>query len=453
MDYAATAYMDERVKKAMEPYWIEEFGNPSALYKEGRDARMAVENARADVAKMIGARDGEIIFTNGGTESDNLAIFGVAGGTNLNCLLSSRRYPRTGWSDDSESKQFKPCSACGANSEGKLSGSTYSDDDSEFKQAKPVKNPPHIITTKIEHHAVLRACKKLEKEGFEITYLKTDKHGLITPKQIIDALKNKTLAISVMYANNEIGTIEPIADIGKAILKWKKENKRKPDQPPFFHTDACQAAGYLDLNVNKLHVDLLTINGSKIYGPKGVGVLYKSDHVKLEPMLFGGGQEFRFRAGTENVQGIVGTAKALEIADKTKEKEIKRLTKLRDYFIKEATKQIPNTTPNGHPELRLPNNVNLTFLGVEGEALLLYLDEYGISASTGSACTSESLDPSHVILALGRPYEYAHGSIRFSLGRCTKKGDIDYVLEILPRLVEKLREISALSRKPQAVKP
>ena len=405
MDHAAATPVDSVVLQTMMPYLNEKFANPGALHSQGREVKIDVDSARKQISDIFNTQPRNIIFTASGTESDNLAILGVSRASSKYQVTSNKKFSN------------------------------------------------HVVTTKIEHHAVLRACKKLEKEGFEITYLKTDKHGLITPKQIIDALKNKTLLISVMYANNEIGTIEPIADIGKAILKWKKENKRKPDQPPFFHTDACQAAGYLDLNVNKLHVDLLTINGSKIYGPKGVGVLYKSDHVKLEPMLFGGGQEFRFRAGTENVQGIVGTAKALEIADKTKEKEIKRLTKLRDYFIKEATKQIPNTTPNGHPELRLPNNVNLTFLGVEGEALLLYLDEYGISASTGSACTSESLDPSHVILALGRPYEYAHGSIRFSLGRCTKKGDIDYVLEILPRLVEKLREISALSRKPQAVKP
>jgi len=387
MDHAAATYLDEKVKKAMEPYWIEKFGNPSALHKEGREARQALENARGEIAQTIGARPEEIIFTGGGTESDNLAVFGVA------------RYA------------LKMMS--GAENE----------------------KPPHIITTKFEHHAVLSPCEFLEKDGFAVTYLPVGEDGIVNPKDVENALRPETILVSVMYANNEVGTIQPVAEIGK-ILKNHKA---------LFHTDACQAAGYLDLNVGKLGVDLMTLNGSKIYGPKGIGLLYAKRGVKLEPISRGGQQERRMRPGTENVPAIVGLAEALKIAQEEKEKESKRVAELRNYFIKRILEEIQKTFLNGHPETRLPNNVNISILGVEGEAVVLYLDEYGIACSTGSACTSESFEPSHVILALGKPRAYAHGSVRFSLGKRNTKKDIDYTVDTLKGVVEKLRSISAVS--------
>ena len=244
-----------------------------------------------------------------------------------------------------------------------------------------------------------------------------------------------------MYANNEIGTIEPIAEIGKALLKYNA-TQRAGKQRVLFHTDACQAAGTLDLNINRLHTDLLTLNGSKIYGPKGVGVLYKKKDVKIQPLIIGGGQEFGLRAGTENVAGIIGLAEALRLAQNNKEKENARLTALREYFLQGLIKKIKNIKLNGHQTQRLPNNLNVSILNVEGEAMLLYMDEKGIQAATGSACTSQSLEPSHVLLSLDLPYEIAHGSLRFTMGHNTTKTDIDYVLKVLPEIVEKLREIS-----------
>ncbi len=381
MDHSATTYLDPRVKKAMENFGFEKFGNPSSIYKEGREAKKAVESARSEIARIIKAKLEEIIFTSGGTESDNLAIFGVAG---------------------SESKQFKH----------------------------------HIITTKFEHHAVLNPIKFLEKQGFQITYLDVGKEGIVNPKDVEKALRPETILVSIMYANNEIGTIQPIADIGK-ILKNHKA---------VFHTDACQAAGYLDLNAEKLGVDLMTINGSKIYGPKGVGLLYARKGIKLEPLMRGGEQEKKIRPGTENVPGIIGLASALRISQKEKNKEAKRLAALRDYFIKRLTAEIPKIFLNGHSKIRLPNNINVSILGTEGESIVLFLDELGVACSTGSACTSEKLEPSHVIMALGKSYEYSHGSVRFTLGRCNTKKDIDYVMKILPQVVKKIRNISATWR-------
>jgi len=386
MDHAAAAPMDKRVKKAMEPYWTENFGNPNAIYKEGLIARSAVETARKDIAKILGARVKEIIFTNGGTESDNLAIFGIA-------------------------KNFK-------------SG--------------------HIITTKFEHHAVLNSCKRLEKEGFEVTYLDVGKEGVINPKDVAKVLKPETILVSIMYANNEIGTVQPIREIAKAIRDFKKKNGAVF---PLFHTDACQAPSYLDINVERLGVDLMTINGSKIYGPKGIGLLYAKNGIKLEPLLYGGEQERKLRPGTENVPAIVGLAEALKIADKDREKESARLVKLRDYFINRLLGEIPKTVLNGHPAQRLPNNINVSILDAEGESIVLYLDEAGVSCSTGSACTSESLEPSHVILAIGKPHAYAHGAMRFSLGRSTTKKDIDYVMKVLPDIIKKLRMFSPVNIK------
>ena len=378
--------MDKRVKKAMELYWTENFGNPNALYKEGLIARNAVETAREDIAKILGARAKEIIFTNGGTESDNLAIFGVV-------------------------KNFKN---------------------------------GHIITTKFEHHAVLNSCKHLEKEGFEVTYLDVSKEGVVKPEDVKRALRPETILVSIMYANNEIGTVQPIREIAKVIRDFKKKNK---SNFPLFHTDACQAPGYLDINVERLGVDLMTINGSKIYGPKGIGLLYAKNGIKLEPLLYGGEQERKLRPGTENVPAIAGLAEALKIADQDREKESMRLVKLRDYFINRLLGEIPKTVLNGHSAERLPNNINVSILDAEGESIVLYLDEAGVACSTGSACTSESLEPSHVILAIGKPHAYAHGAMRFSLGRSTTKKDIDYVMKVLPDIIKKLRMFSPVNIK------
>ena len=442
--------MDKRVKKAMEPYWTENFGNPNAIYKEGLIARNAVETAREDIAKILGARAKEIIFTNGGTESDNLAILGIAREAKQN--FSRFTLPRSGaGSDASQNFVLLPLLV------------------------------PHIITTKFEHHAVLNSCKRLEKEGFEVTYLDVGKEGVINPKDVDKALRPETILVSIMYANNEIGTVQPIREIAKVIRDFKKKGvigvakqnfSRLPAGEagftlprngagsdasqnfvlprlstvfPYFHTDACQAPGYLDINVERLGVDLMTINGSKIYGPKGIGLLYAKNGIKLEPLLYGGEQERRLRPGTENVPAIVGLAESLKIAEQEREKESTRLVKLRDYFINRLLGEIPKTILNGHSAERLPNNINVSILDAEGESIVLYLDEAGVACSTGSACTSESLEPSHVILAIGKPHAYAHGAMRFSLGRSTTKKDIDYVMKVLPDIIKKLRMFSPVN--------
>ncbi|MDO8668059.1 MAG: cysteine desulfurase family protein [bacterium] len=392
LDNAATTPTAKEVLKAMTPYFFDVLGNPSALHFDGRRAKGALGLARQQVAKIINAESAEIIFCGSGTESDNLAILGAA-------------------------RLYKPKGA-------------------------------HLLTTNIEHHAVLHSVERLEnKEGFKVSILGVEENGIINSKKIFANISPETILISVMYANNEIGTIQPIKKIGGLIKKWKQKNNRGPTEPPFFHTDACQAAGYLDLDVKKLGVDLMTLNGSKIYGPKGVGVLYVRRGISLEPLIFGGGQERGLRSGTENLAGIVGFAKALELAQKNRKKEISRLTILRDYFFKQILKNIPKTFINGDLKNRLPNNVNVSILDIEGEAMLLYLDEAGVSASTGSACDSSRLEPSHVILALGRPYEYAHGSLRFTLGKQTTKKEIDYTVKELKRVTEKLRKISPLNFK------
>lgn len=390
LDHAATTPVDPIVKKAMEPFYCDQFANPSGICASSRKVNGALNDARRTVAQILGTLPDTIIFTGGGSESDNLAIFGVA-----------RKH----------SKQGK-----------------------------------HIITTKFEHHAVLHPMQQLEKDSFMVTYLDVDEFGFVTPEQVIKAIRPDTILISIMYANNEIGTVEPIADIGRALLKYRKE---RATSFPYFHTDACQAAGALDLNVEKLHVDLMTLNGSKIYGPKGVGILFKRRDIDIQPLIFGGSQELGMRAGTENVPGIIGIARALELATEIKDKEIKRLRNLTSYFWKRIREEIPKVRLNGAEigEKRLPNNLNVSILDVEGEALLLYLDEYGIACSTGSACTSHSLEPSHVLLACGLPYEYAHGSLRFTLGKATTKKEIDYVMKYLPEIVKKLREISPVHLK------
>ncbi|MFA6424384.1 MAG: IscS subfamily cysteine desulfurase [Candidatus Magasanikbacteria bacterium] len=388
LDHAATTYCDPEVVKAMLPYFTDIYGNPSSLYHKGREANGVLNDSRRTVAKLINALPENIIFTGGGSESDNMAIYGVA-----------RAHEHKG---------------------------------------------KHIITTEIEHHAVLHPLEDLQKQGWEVTYLKVDKQGFINTDDLVKAIRPETVLISIMYANNEVGTIEPIAEIGREILKYRKENNTPY---PFFHSDACQAAGYLNLDVEKLHVDLMTINGSKMYGPKGVGMLYVRRGVRLKPLIVGGTQERRLRAGTENVPAIVGFTKAFELAQQRIDSETKRVGDLTKYMWSELQNKIPKLKLNG-PELgdrRLPNNLNVTFIDVEGEAMLLYLDEYGIMCSTGSACTSESLDPSHVLLAMGLPYEYSHGSLRFTFGHCNSKKDIDYMMEYLPDIIKQLREISPVN--------
>ncbi|MBN1494606.1 cysteine desulfurase NifS [Candidatus Peregrinibacteria bacterium] len=375
-DYAATTPCDPRVLKKMEPFFTMNFGNPSSIHQSGQIAKIAVDTARVDIAKILGCSPEEIYFTSGGTESDNIAILGTA-------------------------------------------------------RANAHKGK-HIITSTIEHHAVLHPCEQLEREGFEVTYINCDKDGIINPDEVKKTIRKDTVLVSIMYANNEIGTIQPIWKIGRYC-----KNKQIP-----FHTDACQAAGTLEMNVDKLIVDLMTLNGGKIYGPKGIGVLYIRKHTNIWPVMYGGEQEKRLRPGTENVPAIIGLAEALKLTQKDKEKENKRLTDLRDMLIKGILAKIPKVQLNGHPEKRLPNNVNVSILDIEGEAMLLRLDMLGIAASSGSACTSGSLDPSHVILALGHSYEIAHGSIRFTLGKYTTKKDIEYLLKVLPKVVEDLRKIS-----------
>ncbi len=368
----------------MLPYLQENYGNPSSFHMMGKAAKDAIDEARDQVAKVLSARADEILFTSGGTEANNLALLGVA------------------------------------RSAGK----------------------GHIITTTIEHPSVLEAIEHLEKkEGFRATYLPVDRDGKVSASDVVAALSDDTILVSLIYANNEIGTVQAIGEIGNAL------KKARPNV--LFHTDACQASGVLDLNIEKLHVDLMTLNAGKIYGPKGTGALYVKRGVKIMPLQFGGAQEKGLRPGTENVAGIVGFVTALQIADEGRSEEGSRLVPLRDKLINGILTTIPKTRLNGHATDRLPNNVNISFMDLEGEALLLYLDAQGVYASTGSACTSASLDPSHVILALGMPYEVAHGSIRFTLGRSTTEADIDYVLEVLPPLVEKLRSMSPVRVDPK----
>ena len=384
LDYASTTPTDPKVVKAMEPYWTKYYGNPSSLYQLGLKSKEAITEAKLKISQLLNCQSDEIIFTGGGTESINLALKGV-----MNKVKDG-----------------------------------------------------HIITSATEHHAVLHTTDSLKKSGHSVSILPVDAEGLIKLTDISKAIKNNTRLVSIMMANNEIGVIQDIQKIGALLERLNKTRLEKNLPKIYFHTDACQASGVLDLDVKKLHVDLLTINGSKTYGPKGVGALYIKTGTIIGPIIDGGGQENNLRSGTENVPGIVGLATALELTNKSKTKENARLTKLRDQLIKGILKNIPKTILNGHPSKRLPNNVNISILDVEGEAMLLYLDEVGIQASTGSACTSTTLDPSHVIRALGCPYEVAHGSMRFTLGKYTTATDIKYVLKHLPEIVKHLRAAS-----------
>ena len=378
LDNAATTRVRPEVAAEMMPILTEVYGNASSVHSFGREAKKALEKARSQVAAAIGAKKEEIYFTAGGSESDNWAIKGIAHALR--------------------------------------------------------KKGTHLITTAIEHHAVLHTCQALEKEGFEVTYLPVDEYGLVTPEQVEAAIRPDTILVSVMMANNEIGTIEPVAEIGAVCKK----------HGVLFHTDAVQAIGHVPVDVKAMNIDLLSLSGHKFYAPKGVGALYIRTGVRPLNLIDGGAQERNRRAGTENLPAIVGMGKAIELICAEMEEDGRRLTALRDKLIAGILEKIPESRLNGHPTRRLPGNVNVSIRYIEGEALLLSLDMAGIAASSGSACTSGSLDPSHVLLAIGLPHEIAHGSLRLSLGHETTEEEIDRVLEELPRIVERLRAMSPL---------
>lgn len=378
MDNAATTKLSPDVLNAMMPYLTDIYGNASSVHAFGREAREGVEHARNQVAAAINASPDEVFFTAGGTESDNMAIKGVA-----------------------------------------------------HKYAKKGK---HIITTAIEHHAVLHTCEVLEKEGYEVTYLPVDEDGLISVEQVRAAMRDDTILVTVMFANNEVGTIEPIAEIG-ALCR---------ERNVLFHTDAVQAVCHIPIDVKAMNIDLMSISAHKFHGPKGIGALYCRKGIVLEPVIVGGAQERKRRAGTENVAGIVGLGAAIERAHKNMAADMARVSALRDKLISGILKDIPHVKLNGHPTQRLPQNVNFSIRYIEGESILLMLDINGIAASSGSACTSGSLDPSHVLLAMGIPHEIAHGSLRLTLSDMTTDEEVDYVLETLTKTVKRLRDMSPL---------
>ncbi|MBR0596578.1 cysteine desulfurase NifS [Sinanaerobacter chloroacetimidivorans] len=380
LDYSATTPVKKEVLEAMLPYFTEKFGNPSSLYGIGLSAKSDLSEARAKVAKLIGTDEREIYFTSGGTEADNWAVIGTA-------------------------------------------------------RAKKAKGN-HIITSKIEHHALLHTCEYLEKEGYEVTYLDVDSKGFINLTDLENAITDKTILISIMFANNEVGTIQPIKEIGEIAKK----------HGILFHTDAVQALGNVPIHAHELGIDMMSMSAHKIYGPKGIGALYIRKGVVIPNLLNGGAQENKRRAGTENMAGIMGFAKAAELAEANLDEHIESITSLRNYFAKEITSKIEDIDINGDMEKRLPGNINLTFNYVEGEALLLYMDAKGIAASTGSACSSASFTPSHVLRALGLPLEKIYSSIRFTVGDFTTKDDIDYAVEEIVKIVEKLRSFSAFNK-------
>ena len=383
LDHAATTPTHPDVLKAMLPHFSDSFGNPSSIYSYGQEAKGAIEEAREKVAALIGAREDEIVFTSGGTEADNFAIKGAA----------------------------------------------FAHQDKRN----------HIITSAIEHHAVLETCHFLERRGFKVTCLAVDGYGLVDPADLREALTEKTVVVSIMHANNEIGTVQPIRELS-AIAR---------EAGAYFHTDAVQTTGHIPVNVDELGVDLLSMSAHKFYGPKGIGALYVRKGTRLIPFMHGGGQERNRRGGTENVAGAVGLGRAAEIARQEMPEEGPGLSILRDCLIKRILEQIEDTRLNGHPQERLPNNVNVSISYVEGESMLLNLDLEGICASTGSACSSSSLEASHVLLALGLTHEEAHSSLRFTMGKGTTEEDIDRVMETLPRIVAKLRAMSPLLKSRQ----
>ncbi|MEM2936650.1 MAG: cysteine desulfurase NifS [Candidatus Bathyarchaeia archaeon] len=382
MDYGAAMPLDPRVLEAMMPYFTQVYGNPSSVHSLGREPRLALEDSRSKIAQLVGAKtSGEIVFTSGATESNNLALKGVA----------YRNRNRGN----------------------------------------------HIITTTIEHMSVLNPCKSLGKEGFEITYVPVDHQGMVNLEKLEEAINDRTILISVMYANGEIGTIQPIKEIGK-IAK---------DHQVYLHVDGVAAVGKVPVNVEEENIDLLTISSNDMYGPKGVGALYIKRGTRIQPIMHGGGQEGGLRSGTENIPSIVGMGKAAEIAQAEMESEGRRLSYLRDRLIRGVLENVKDSHLNGHPTKRLPNNANLRFSYIEGESLILSLDMLGIQVSSGSACTSKTLEPSHVLLAIGLAHEEAHGSLLFTLGKQNTEEDVDYVLEALPSVVKRLREISPLAPK------
>ncbi|MFA4871911.1 MAG: cysteine desulfurase family protein [Patescibacteria group bacterium] len=404
LDNSATTPIDPRVLKEMLPYLKENFGNASSLHYAGLDNRVAVDRAQAKLAKFLNGDKEEVYFTSGATESDNMAIFGP-----IRAL--QRRYPGKKW---------------------------------------------HIIISQIEHDAVLAAGKEMEKEGVEVTYLPVNSRGLVEIEALQDAIKNNTVLISIMYVNNEVGTIQPIAEIGKLISEINKKRKSGRDslrgkddlQKIYFHTDATQALAYYPCDVQKLAVDLLSLSGHKIYGPKGVGAIYIKNGTPFLPIIFGGHQQNNIRPGTYNVAGIVGLGQAVELLSdqKAREKENKKIRELRDYLVK-MIMRIPHLAVNGDTRKRAPNNASFIIEGVEGESALLMLSEKGIAVSTGSACSSGSLEPSHVLLAMGIKPELAHGSLRVTLGRFNKKSDVDVFIKELPPIVAKLRKMSPIKIK------
>jgi cysteine desulfurase len=382
MDHGAGMPLDSKVFEAMKSYFRENYGNPSSSHSSGNVVRMAMESAREKVARLVAAeKPQEVIFTSGGTESNNLAIKGAA-----------------------------------------------------YRNRE---KGNHIITTAIEHISVINICKFLQKQGFEVTYVPVDKQGMVDLEKLEEAINDKTILISVMYANGEIGTIQPIREIGKLA----QENK------VIFHVDAVAAAGKVPINVKEENIDLLSLSSNDLYGPKGVGALYIKAGTKIQPIIQGGGQERGLRSGTENIPGIVGMGKAAEIAKKEMKAEGKRLTALRDKLIKGVLDKIEYSFLNGHPTERLSSNANLRFSYIEGESLILGLDMYGVQVSSGSACTSKTLEPSHVLLAIGLAHEEAHGSLVFTLGKQNLEEDVDYVLEVLPDVVKRLRSLSPLTPK------
>lgn len=387
LDHASTTPVDQSIIRTMAPYWSITAANPSALHRGGVAAKNALQEARKKVASILGGHADEIIWTSGGTESDNLAIIGTV------------------------------------------------------RAAKHFVSKPHVVTTVIEHAAVLESCRALEREGVSVTYVPVDATGIVSPKAIKAALRSNTVLVSVMYANNEIGTIQPIREIAKEIRHFKKHRAKQPKDEaalyPLFHTDAVQAANYLDISVARLGVDMLSLNGSKIYGPKGIGMLWKKRSVALEPMIYGGQQERGLRAGTENVPLAVGFVTALSLAEKMKIKETARLAKLRDYFFTRIAKEFPNAIINGDMKERLPNNVNVSFPGYESDFLIIELDACGIAVSGKSACKSADGEVSHVLYAIRPDADGTEGSVRFSLGRSTKKADIDTVIKALKEIFKK----------------
>ena len=385
MDHAATTAVRPEALEAMLPYFGVSFGNPSSIYTLAQEARNAVDDARQTIAGLIGCRISELIFTSGGTESDNTALKGVA------------------------------------------------------FALRNVGN--HIITTAIEHHAILHTCHQLEQFGFDVTYLPVDKHGLVDPDDVAKAITDRTILVSVMLANNEIGTIEPVAAIARTV----KQEARRLDRNILMHTDAVRGAGFLDLNVRELGVDLMSLSAHKFHGPKGVGVLYVKRGTPFEPQMMGGGQERERRSGTENVPGIVGMAEAFRLACQERETTAARCVAMRDRIIEGLQDRVEHAHLNGHPVERLPNNVNISFEAVEGEPILLGLDFAGISASSGSACSSASLEPSHVLLAIGLAAELTQGSVRITLGKDNTDEEVDYMLSVIPDLVNRLRAMPSLS--------